>query len=383
LTSFSTLRFLPLTQVLVQACEKFNERLRQAGHEGNFDCSANRDRGENPPAPMEVERYVAVDANGEVRGAYLLRWQYLWLRGEQFLGASGGCPVSEGIIDKHYAMVGVSILRDIVKRCEFIYFLGAGGRNGNIFRVARHAHWKIADVPFFFRIVNGSQFVRKLPQLKSNSGRRLLASVANVSGLAPIATGLIHAAAAVSHFGSTSLRSSAGFTVEEVSSLTGIADEIWPRVNSQYAFCVVRDGAHVGGSFPSDRTDLHRLVVRRQGKIVGWTVVMKEGLSRLRTYLGDVRPGLILDVFGDTTHATDLVRAATAYLAAQDLDVIITNTCHSHWVNAFKRSGFLAWHSQFPLIVSQELARRIGDLPLIMRQAHMSRGDGDGVHYLH
>jgi len=167
-----------------------------------------------------------------------------------------------------------------------------------------------------------------------------------------------------------------------VTSLAAIAEEMWSRVRSQYAFCVVRDVEHVEASYPLDRTDLHRLVVRHQGAIVGWSVVMTQGLSRLQTYLGDVAPGLIVDAFGDTAYACEIVRAATAYLAARGIDVVMTNTCHEGWVGGYKRAGFIAWESQFPLIVSRSLARRIGDLRAMMPRSHMSRADADGVHYL-
>ena len=378
------LQFVPLTHNLVQACDEFNERLRQGGFVGSpFNCSANRDCGEGPPAPMEFESYVGVDADGQVRGGYHLRWQFLWLRGERLLGASWAYPISEGIIDKQYAMVGVSVLRDAAKRCEYLYVLGAGGRNGDVFRVAQHAGWEIEDVPFLFRVIKGGRFLRKLPQTQRGPARRLLATMSSATGLAQIATDVLHVGSAICNRGSSSLRPLSKVTIEKVASLAGVANEVWSRVNSQYAFCVVRDGAHIEPSFPVDRTDLHRLVVRHQGSIIGWSVVMREGLSRLQAYLGDVAPGLIVDAFGDTAYASEIVRATTAYLAAQGVDVVITNTSHSRWLAAYKRAGFLTWQSQFPLIVSRSLARRIGDLHVVMPQTHMSRGDGDGVHYLY
>jgi hypothetical protein len=378
------LQFVPLTQRLVQACEEFNERLRRAGFKGShFNCSANRDHGDDPPTPMENESYVGVDADGQVRGGYHLKWQFLWLRGQRLLGASWGYPISEGIIDKQYAMVGVSVLRDAVKRCEYLYVLGAGGRSGDVFRIAQHAGWAIEDVPFLFRVIKGGPFLRKLPQTRHGPGCRLLATISSATGLAQIGVAVLHASSAACNRGTSSLRSLSKVTVEEVASLAGAANEVWSRVNSQYAFCVVRDDAHVEPSFPVDRTDLRRLVIRHQGSIIGWSVVMRERLSRLHAYLGDVAPGLIVDAFGDTAYASEIVRATTAYLAAQGVDVVITNTSHSRWLAAYKGAGFLTWQSQFPLIVSQSLAHRIGHLHVVMPQTHMSRGDGDGVHYLY
>jgi hypothetical protein len=345
--------------------------------------TANRNRGDSPPGPMEVERYVGVDVAGQVRGAYSLRWQFLWLQGERLLGTHYGYPISEGIVDKQYAMVGVSILRDAVKRCEYLYTLGADGRTGNVFRVAQHAGWAIEDVPFLFRVINGGRFLRRLPQIQRRVERRVLVTIFSATGAAQIASGILHAGSAICNHGSSSLRTSVHVTVEEVATLAAAADEVWSRVRSQYGYCVVRDDAHVELSFPIERTDLHRLVVRHQGSIVGWSVVMIRGLSRLRAYLGDVAPGLIVDAFGDAAYASEIVRAATAYLAARNVDVVITNTSHRGWLIGYKHMGFVAWRSQFPLIVSRSLAGRIGDLNAVMPRIHMSRGDGDGVHYLH
>ncbi len=382
LTNGRNIRFAPLTQDLLQATDEFNKRLQRAGVASSFRCFTNRDRDGERPAPMEVERYVAVDADGQVRGGYLLRWQSLWLRSEQLQGAALGLPISEGIIDQRYAMVGVSVLRDAAKRCENLYACGGGGRDGPVFRVVQHAGWQIQDIPFLFRVIKGKNFLLKLPQMQ-RPVRRLAATIGGSTGLSQLATGLLHAGSAVRHSGSSSLRMASDVSVEEVPSLAGAAEEVWSRVKSQYAFCVVRDDAHVDPAFPPARKDLHRLVVRRGRAIIGWCVVMTQSLSRLKAFLGDVVPGLIVDTFGDTQESTEIARAATAFLADQGVDIVLTNTSHDCWLSAFMRTGFLSWQSQFPVLVSKSLARRIGDLPGTMLQTHMTRGDGDGVHYLH
>jgi hypothetical protein len=381
--SVSKLEFQPLTPELVKACSEFNERLRRAGFVGMFDCTPNRDRGACPPAAKEVDRFVGVDADGFVRGAYLLRWQSLWLRGEQLRGASYGYPISEGVVDRQYAMVGVSVLRDALRRCEYLYVLGGGGRSGNVFHIAQHAGWEMEDVPFLFRVLKGGRFIRGLPQMQSGLQRRAFANICDATGLASLAAALFHRGSASSHGGSSSLRQASNVRVDEVQTLRGVADEVWARVSSQYAFCTIRDGAHVEPTFPLDRPDLCRLVVRCDKAIVGWAVVMTEGLSRLRSYLGDVEPGLIVDAFGDTADAIAIARAAASYLADRGVDAVITNTSHDSWLRAYRSLGFLSWRSQFPLIVSKSLARRVGHLAAIMPQAHVSRGDGDGVYYLH
>src|ERR1700683_1447452 len=382
------LEFLPLTTNLLPSCSRFNQRLSSGGFAGQFNCTANdptestQSTTSQSPAPMAVHRFVAVDASGETRGAYQLRWQKLWLRGAEFQAASYGYPVSEGIIDKQYAMLGVAILRDAVKRCEFLYTLGSGGANGNVFRVARHSGWQMHDVPFFFRVIKGGHFVRYLPHIQRHSAARPFAKAAAATGLAPFSIALLQGASALARAGSSTLRLFPTFQVDEVPSLAAVAGEIWSRVRGHYEFCVVRDAAHVDPAFPPARTDLHRLVIRRHGAPIGWAVVMTESLSRLRAYLGDVTPGLIVDAFGDPTYAREIVRAATAWLVDHNIDVVLTNTSHIKWTAAYRASGFLPFKSQYPLIVSRALVERLQNFPAIMPHSHFSRGDGDGVHYL-
>jgi hypothetical protein len=187
---------------------------------------------------MEVERYVGVDVDGQVRGAYSLRWQFLWLQGERLLGAHYGYPISEGIIDKQYAMVGASVLRDAAKRCEYLYSLGAGGRTGNVFRVAQHAGWAIEDVPFLFRVINGGCFLRKLPQMQRALERRVLAAIGGATSLVQMATGMLHGASAIRHRGSSSLRRTLSVTVEEVATLgiSGLARSAVRPLHHVYSF---------------------------------------------------------------------------------------------------------------------------------------------------
>ncbi len=381
----ASLQFLPLTDSLVAACHDFNARLRDAGaeHVAHFGCDSNPPGAAASPAPMQLERYVAVDQHGAIRGGYALRWQFLWLRGERLLAAHYGFPVAEGVIDKRYAMVGASVLRDAMKRCPYLYTLGADGRTGSVFGMGRHIGWAIEDIPFLFRVVNGRRFLRRLPQVQRHVAARAAATVLGATGVADLSVALLHACAAIRNRGSASLRAASAIKTAETGTLAEIADEVWSRVCRQYEFCVVRDRPHVEAAFPQDRPQLHRLSVRRQGSIVGWAVVMKEGLSRLRAYLGDVAPGLIVDCFGDMTYAGDIVRAATAYLADQGVDVVITNASHRTWVAEYRRAGFIERPSQFPLIVSRPLAAQIGDLHAALPTSHLSRGDGDGVHYLH
>jgi hypothetical protein len=168
-----------------------------------------------------------------VRGAYALRWQFLWLKGERLLGAATGYPVSEGVIDRRYAMAGVSIVRDAARRCEYLYALGSGGRTGNWFRVAQHFGWSIADVPFLFRVINGARFFRRLPQMQGRIERRALAAIGSATGVAQVAARLLHTGCALRYHGSSSLRPSPDLSVERVATLAEAADEVWPRVHLQ------------------------------------------------------------------------------------------------------------------------------------------------------
>src|SRR5438128_1502746 len=95
----------------VPAVQEFNRRL-QAGNQTV--------RVPESPVPQWLPRglhealyqdyFVACDAQ-QVHGCFILKWQPFWLRGQTENIAAYQFPVSEGIVDRTHAMLGVQLLK--------------------------------------------------------------------------------------------------------------------------------------------------------------------------------------------------------------------------------------------------------------------------------
>jgi hypothetical protein len=93
---------------------------------------------------------------------------------------------------------------------------------------------------------------------------------------------------------------------------------------------------------------------------------------------GNLHVGRITDVFAAPEHAGVVVRAATAALAAEGVDVILSNQSHPAWGQALRSNAFLSVRSNFAFAPAPELARRIAAVDPEGRRLHLNRGDGDG-----
>jgi len=368
------MQFARMTQANQSGVAAFNARIAHHPSRLLFGTVQSSHDDSQPPQPQERRRYLAYDEEGTIRGGYLLQWQKAWLRGRMIDAASLGSPVSEGIIDPRFRALGAALLRDAAKRCPNLYALGTGGRNSGYFRLAKAMRWADADIPFLFHILRPTQFLRHAKPLRERPSLRALSSVAASTGLGQLAINIVQARGR--------LAIGEKYRVELVEDIAEAADEVWDRARSAIDFCMVRDGAHVTPMFPNSHKGLNRLVVRYQGTIVGWAVVTTTGLARVGKFLGECRPGLIVDTFGDLAHAPAIARAARDWLADMNADVALTNTSHSAWLSAFRQAGFLNYPSQYPLIASGEMSKLPGGLSNAIARAHVTRADGDGVHYL-
>ncbi len=370
----------PLTSDLLPAVERFNTRIKLFDIPGRITPEANPETSPELIDPSIVERFVILDETDEIRGGYSLRRQELWHKGVRHSAAHIGMPVSEGVADKRFALMGMLLMRDALQRAPLSYTLGAGGIEGQVFKILRPLGWKAVDVPFFFRILNASRFTRLLPQIRRSKVRSAIGSLLGYSGVSALLLHGLQCGAALRSGVSCPLNGAGDFL--EIPDLQEVADELWRKYSHEYQFSLLRDSRHCAAAFPADRSELRRLVVRRNGEPVGWAVVMTRGLSRITKFLGELKVGLIVDCFGSIADSPAIVNAATAALKAEKVDVILTNQSHAGWVGAFRSKGYLTYQSQYPLMVSKAVSKQVGDLESVLPHSHWTRADGDGVHYI-
>src|ERR1039457_5894698 len=167
------------------AVAEFNQRLRLAGADENmvfYRSAQPRWLARTVESLIYNEFFVVVD-DGIVRGGYALKTQEFFFRDGQIRSIGYyHHPLAEGIINKAHAIVGTLLLRDAMQRAPLLYCLGMGGYDHPLPQMLVRLGWAHCLVPFFFRIVNPSRFLRNMQTLRSSTSRRFLLDLAAYSG---------------------------------------------------------------------------------------------------------------------------------------------------------------------------------------------------------
>jgi hypothetical protein len=273
-------------------------------------------------------------------------------------------PVSEGIVDKRCAAVGAVMLRRALQRHPLLYALGMGGYAQPLPRMLQAVGWKLWPVPFYFRIVRPSRFLRQIRGARGPWWRAALMDLAAWSGAGEIGIRLWQRART-----RTPREASPAKPVDD---LGARADSVWEAAHPAYGMAAVRDAAALRQLYPASRSRCVTLQMAR-----GWAVVLDTQMRGDR-YFGDLRVGTIADCLSRPEDAAAVIHAARMDLERRDVDLIISNQAHAAWTEALRRDGFLQGPSNFLFGASPALAEMVSSIS----EAHLNRGDGDGPVHL-
>lgn len=364
----AALRIVPYTASEIEKARAFNQRM-VAGHAPTDFVLPDRP---NDPAASSDEaviswtKYLAMEGTaGEVRGGFLLMRQRGWLNGRAVTAANYQAPVSEGILDKRFGMVGLHMLRYVERQYPLAFVVGMGAADRPLPRLLSAAGWKLRPVPFLFRIVNGGRVLRELQFLQRRRLLGVAAGLAAASGAAALGAYALHVRGAL-------LRRLALEAVR-VSEWGEWADDLWEENRVRCSFAVARDRQTLGRLYPLSDPRYVAYAFRRGGSVVGW-MVWVETQMRDHGYFGHLKVATILDAVGGADVAPSMVADVSGSIA-RGVDLIVTNQAHTLWVDAFRRAGFASAPSNYLLATSRALSREIdsGGAPV-----HVTRGDGDG-----
>lgn len=337
--------FVPYTPEWRGAVAEFNGRIATSGFEF--------------PTEFAGEATLAVEDGLHVRGAYILRKQSFSLGGEPAVVAHYRLPLSEGTVNRTYAMLGVQLLRHALQRQPMLYAIGMGGLDRPLPRMLRAAGWTLHLVPFHFKVVHPYAFLRQIRPLRRTVARRLALDTLAFSGLGWLALRLLQPGV------------SATGTAKTASLFGGQEDRLWEVCLESYPTLARRDSATLNELYGEAR--FHRLRVGESGWVVMLDTQMKDD-----PYFGNLRLGSIVDGMALPGQTGEVVREATAFLERRGVDLIVSNQAHRSWVEALEAARFRPGPSNFVFAASKALTARIGDWNLI----HMNRGDGDGPIHL-
>lgn len=362
----------------VGAVAEFNQRLRQAGEDENmvfYRSAQPRWLARTAESCIYNEFFVAVD-DGIVRGGYALKTQEFFFSDGQIRSIGYyHHPLSEGIVNKAHAIVGTLLLSDAMQRAPLLYCLGMDGYDHPLPQMLVRLGWAHCLVPFFFRIVNPSCFLRNMGTLRSSPSRKFLLDLAAYSGAGWAGSKLFqgYRALVAPRLLAAECCEVASFdTVDVAESL----QFLWEQARQTCSFTAVRNAGALRTLYPPEQTHLTRLVVRRNGSAIGWAVV---GERRKDAKYGSMRVGSVVDCFALPGELFSVVRCATQTLERQGFDLILSNQSHQAWGAAFKAAGYLRGPSNFIFAASKKLTELLAPFEEMRPRMHLTRADGDGL----
>ena len=347
---------------------QFNMRLEKAGVVFAFPVeTANmmqRDAGID--APYQAA-YVLSDGTA-VRGGYILKSELVFVGGQNFPVGNYQLPLSEGIVDRRYAMVGVQLIKDALSRQPRLYCLGMGSSARPLPRLLSKLGWTVSTVPFLFRIENAGNFTREIRWLRKGAGLRFLLDLARNTGTLAVIVGLARVRRRVFSSGTP-----AGISFAEVTDFPEAIDALFSNVSGDYGLMCDRRAAAMRKKLPTQDSRLVRIVLRRSGNVAGWVVVSISQLSN-HTQFGDMKLGCIVDGLAAPADVGVLIGEACRRLEVARCDLLVSNQTHPAWVEGLERQGFFQGPSNFILALSPafEACRSCGST------VHFNRADGDG-----
>ena len=114
-----------------------------------------------------LELFLAMEEN-MVRGGYILRRQNFSVRGGTTSAAHYRLPLSEGVINRSYATLGLRMVRDALAREPRLYAMGMGGWDKPLPQMLKRLNWRMCAVPFYFKVVHPARFLRHIRALRTS-----------------------------------------------------------------------------------------------------------------------------------------------------------------------------------------------------------------------
>ena len=342
----------------VPAVREFNERLLAGGAGREQQFPETPDPGWMPG----MELFLAVEES-RVRGGYILRRQKFRVGGATRDAAHYRLPLSEGVIHRGYATLGLRLVRDALGREPRLYAMGMGGPEKALPQMLKRLGWTMDAVPFHFKVLHAGRFLREIRVLRTSRLRRATLDAAAFSGAGRLAVRALGMG-----------RGRAAGAYELASAFGPWADEVWERSHAAYALVAQRDAATLEGLYPA--SDARFLRVRAAG---GWAVLLDTQMENHKQF-GDMRVGTMVDCLAAPESAGAIVRACARVLEERGVDLMVSNQLHTAWSRALVESGFRTGPSNYLLALSPEFAKAAGGgRP---EGFHINRGDGDGPVHL-
>lgn len=337
---------VPHETALKPQVETFNRRLREAGQPWGFyvDPTPHWIPKTRDDQPAWREMFLAMDQDQCV-GAFALkpqRWVIKNREGmlEDAMVSDWQGPVSLGLIEPRYAVLGLRMIRDMLKKFPLLYSWGHGGSDEPIVQLLRKMGWLIHPTPFLFRVCKASRFLKHNALLRRDAKKAAAQDVLAVSGLGTIGFYALHKALQI-RAGNPDYAGNG----TEVRAFDDWTDTLWEQAKHRYDALAVRDAEMLNLLMPENHeTDEWpkptKLRVDRGGKTIGYAAVFDKQLSGDARF-GELRVGLIADGFALPENAGHVIATAFEHLRSRGVDLVVANQSGAGWIGAYEGNGFV------------------------------------------
>jgi len=361
----------------IPAVRAFNKRLADGGSASRFP--------EHPLTPWlpkisgrEVFQDLYLATEGEhVRGGFILKRQEFSIRRQKHRIAHLKLPISEGIVNKAYASVGLYVIRSALQEEPRLFCLGMGGFDMPLARMVKQLRWSMLEVPFLYDVNHPARFLRNIQVIRTGALRSLVLDLAAASGTGWLGVRGLQAAQKLKR-GGAGRGAERGVTGETlVHEFGDWTDKLWNHSTELNSLIAVRDRSVLNLLYPSADPRFLRMKWKRRGENIGWSVLLDTTFEKHRQF-GAMRVGSLVDGLALPANIPAVVKGSAQYLRQRGVDILVSNQAHPGWHDALIQAGFTAGPSNFILALSPALAEMLAPIEQTRSTFHINRGDGDG-----
>jgi hypothetical protein len=365
------MEIIPYSTAHREAVDRMNAKLSAAGSEWRFPA-------EDPPVgdeqlPVWTESFVAVQGE-EAYGGYILKHQRFFIRGRPLELGDLQLPLSLGQVDSAFSHVSAALLIDVLRRSPHCYALGLGSEETQFAKLLAAAGWRHVVVPFYFSVKSTNRFARNI---RLPSGRARLQMVLRVLGHLRLAGAALRLRQSLHSRSRSDSGRATNELARQVPRFDDFASELFLEHASSYSLVGDRRAAALSCLYPEEEARFIRLAVERDGRAIGWAVLLDTRMSDDK-YFGDMRVGSLVDCFAAPSDAPAVVATADDFLTGRGVDLVASNQLHPSWCEALEGAGYQQGPSNFYFYFSEALAEELAGVPDWQRGVHMNRGDGEG-----
>ena len=224
------IKIAPYTDDYILGVRELNLRLKKGGSSRKFSLrSTSAWLPKTEGREIYQEYFLALEGDSAVRGGYELKHQAFLIQNESKAVAFISNPISEGIVNKNYSLVGLQLIRDAQKKQPFLFALGMGGYSQPLPQILKALGWTIKQVPFYFRVVSSRNFLNNIMYLRNSATKRVLMEFLKLTGIGKLGINLIQAI----NQKRKSRADSISFDV--VPSFGSWADHLWETCHKEYS----------------------------------------------------------------------------------------------------------------------------------------------------